>query len=516
MSNYHKTKEIVDEFVKYNGTDVKMTRSEFINWIHEKCPDISIEKNNMSPTDICYNNYNNGLKDFPNGPLCLEYIDEGKGMFRLIGSEYLYTGPVYQYRNSKKEKIVGNWFDGTFSWGDAQTDIINDKSTVINQTIQIQLQEFESIVHEGEEEILQKVRQFVEDYTVLKLLKLPKESFVYGSGRKDTFCYRITHELMGWGSIRNGTPNKYGFYYDPNDKKYCVATKFGGTDTEKQTEDAYYNVKQAIYDLIVAGGQENYVEIHNNKLSTIFKGKLLSTYYPDKYINIYSKEHMKFYMDILDIQYFADENYMLWNKRIIEWKEQNSIAKNWTNHEFSKFLYHGIGYPPDSEQFKKKMRKQENKLDETLKAEVEELIENNSVSQFEYIPKPEMRSVPIIAGESYSYPRNKQVALNALIRANYQCECQTDEEKHPGFIRKSNGTNYTEPHHLIPMSEQDRYENSLDVPANIISLCSNCHNFLHYGKEPQELLTKLYEMRKNELKEAGIEITLDKLISIYV
>ena len=107
----------------------------------------------MSPTDICYNNYNNGLKDFPNGPLCLEYIDEGKGMFRLIGSEYLYTGPVYQYRNSKKEKIVGNWFDGTFSWGDAQTDIINDKSTVINQTIQIQLQEFESIVHEGEEEI---------------------------------------------------------------------------------------------------------------------------------------------------------------------------------------------------------------------------------------------------------------------------------------------------------------------------------------------------------------------------
>ena len=68
---------------------------------------------------------------------------------------------------------------------------------------------------------------------------------------------------------------------------------------------------------------------------------------------------------------------------------------------------------------------------------------------------------------------------------------------------------------MIPLSEQDNYEYSLDVPANIVSLCSNCHNQLHYGIDPVPLLTKLYEARKDELKAAGIDISLDELICLY-
>ena len=132
-----------------------------------------------------------------------------------------------------------------------------------------------------------------------------------------------------------------------------------------------------------------------------------------------------------------------------------------------------------------------------------------------YIPVPETRKDPIPTAESYTYPRDKAVALKALKRANYQCECQEAGQIHPGFIRKTNGTNYTEPHLLIPLSEQDNYEYSLDVPANIVSLCSNCHNQLHYGIDPVPLLTKLYEARKDELKAAGIDISLDELICLY-
>ena len=104
------------------------------------------------------------------------------------------------------------------------------------------------------------------------------------------------------------------------------------------------------------------------------------------------------------------------------------------------------------------------------------------------------------------------VALSALKRANYKCEIN---DKHSGFIRKSNGTNYTEPHHLIPLSMQNRFENSLDVEANIVSLCSNCHNQLHYGKDPDLLLETLYNLRKDELDSAGIHITLDRLKQLY-
>ena len=41
--------------------------------------------------------------------------------------------------------------------------------------------------------------------------------------------------------------------------------------------------------------------------------------------------------------------------------------------------------------------------------------------------------------------------------------------------------NYTEQHHLIPMAYSDKFEVSLDVEVSIVSLCSTCHNHIHYG-----------------------------------
>ena len=168
------------------------------------------------------------------------------------------------------------------------------KKSVINKILQMKIEAFDKVVHDGEAEAVAKVKNFVKDYTIKKLMELPKEDYVYGSGRKDTFCYRVTHELMCWGSIRNGTPNKYGFYYDPNEKKYQTVAKFGGTDTEAATDAAYNNVKMAIYELIVAGGKEDYEAIEKNLLSTVLKGKLPFIYFSDKYMNIYSEEHIKF------------------------------------------------------------------------------------------------------------------------------------------------------------------------------------------------------------------------------
>jgi 5-methylcytosine-specific restriction protein A len=102
--------------------------------------------------------------------------------------------------------------------------------------------------------------------------------------------------------------------------------------------------------------------------------------------------------------------------------------------------------------------------------------------------------------------------LKALQRANYRCEI---DEEHPSFIKKSDGTTYMEPHHLIPMSYQSQFPQSLDVQANIVSLCSNCHNQLHYGKDFEPLLKKLYNAREKQLAQAGIQVTWWELIKMY-
>ena len=78
-------------------------------------------------------------------------------------------------------------------------------------------------------------------------------------------------------------------------------------------------------------------------------------------------------------------------------------------------------------------------------------------------------------------------------------------------------TTYTEPHHLVPLSAQDKFPDvNLDREQNIVSLCSACHNQLHYGKDFENILKPLYEERKELLKLIGINISYEQLRTYYI
>lgn len=68
---------------------------------------------------------------------------------------------------------------------------------------------------------------------------------------------------------------------------------------------------------------------------------------------------------------------------------------------------------------------------------------------------------------------------------------------------------------MIPLFFHEEFEYSLDVPANIVSLCSNCHNGIHYGKNAAKLIEKLYNERKELLEEAKIGVSLKRLLNMY-
>lgn len=115
MNNFERTRNLVNAYVKEHGRNKEMTRTEFINWVHETYENISVEKNNLYPTDISFNLYNNGLANFPGPNLCLVYIPE-RNTFRLVGSDYKYTGEVIQYNRGRSQHwTVGYWKDGVFT-----------------------------------------------------------------------------------------------------------------------------------------------------------------------------------------------------------------------------------------------------------------------------------------------------------------------------------------------------------------------------------------------------------------
>ena len=145
---------------------------------------------------------------------------------------------------------------------------------------------------------------------------------------------------------------------------------------------------------------------------------------------------------------------------------------------------------------------------------IEKLKQANVVTlePFSYSGVPKEKTAPIYTNGHKTYLRDRQTAINALAHANYECEVDIN---HQTFIRKKSNLKYTEPHHLIPMAFSDEFEVSLDVEENIVSLCSNCHNQIHYGKDADKLITKLYEERKNNLKKVGIVISLNRLLAMY-
>lgn len=121
MNNFERVRDLVNEYVRENGADTEMSRGEFLEWVNQTYDNISAAKNNLYPTDISYNLYNAGLVDFPGTNLCLVYVEE-RDTFRLVGTGYKHTGPIWQYKNKKNENVVGYWENGVCSMENSRDD----------------------------------------------------------------------------------------------------------------------------------------------------------------------------------------------------------------------------------------------------------------------------------------------------------------------------------------------------------------------------------------------------------
>lgn len=83
------------------------------------------------------------------------------------------------------------------------------------------------------------------------------------------------------------------------------------------------------------------------------------------------------------------------------------------------------------------------------------------------------------------YSRNN--ALRALVKARANYCCEMPDCDYIGF-EKSNGEQYIEVHHLIPLANGG--EDSL---LNTVALCPNCHRKMHYSNNKEELKNILSE-----------------------
>ena len=101
-------------------------------------------------------------------------------------------------------------------------------------------------------------------------------------------------------------------------------------------------------------------------------------------------------------------------------------------------------------------------------------------------------------------------------KSHYTCEL----EQYKGcryFTSKTTNHNYVEVHHFVPREFRNNFENSVDVLANYITLCPNCHRMIHLAtdRERIDVIRYIFNQRKERLKNCGIEVELKDLLNFY-
>ena len=131
-----------------------------------------------------------------------------------------------------------------------------------------------------------------------------------------------------------------------------------------------------------------------------------------------------------------------------------------------------IGYLNDQE-FQTELLKEELEYDKSVSSNLVKTVEKVSV-----VDKPEEKPSFKSVNNKNIWNINPKYASEAVTNADYLCEF---DNLHQHFISRYSRKNYVEAHHLIPIKNQEQFDCSLDIHANIVSIFLICHKKIHYG-----------------------------------
>lgn len=289
----------------------------------------------------------------------------------------------------------------------------------------------------------------------------------------------------------------------------------------KKTPEEIIGVAQSVQEfgselMALFHSDENSINdrIRNSKFGHILAAQLFTIYDDKGYGYLYSLEEKDVDKMLYAIGRKCPDNTDLVNKQseLYFWRHCDHTIIDWSIFRYYQFLCFMSSVKKKTIQYvaapkpdvKLRIVNEAKKLD----AEISLADVNDAPESFEYhsIPRAaEIRAGAKVPKDSSIVPRHQDRKINALVRAGYCCEI---DKNHPTFKRRNSDKNYTETHHLIPLEYSAEFQYTLDTEENIVSLCSNCHNQIHYGDGAEQLIKTLYEERREALKAAGIDETI--------
>lgn len=285
---------------------------------------------------------------------------------------------------------------------------------------------------------------------------------------------------------------------------------------------------QVLVDLLYDENKSIDNKIRSCAWGNIITAEILSIYGKNMHEILYTLDEITInkIISAVGIKLEESADLVVKQSRLYFWRFCDDTIREWSIFKYFQFLmYMAKAKQSNIEYISSAKPDIRNRIIAEEKRQEEELFSDSFEdvsSGFEYNSAPRPAEIIIdskIAKNGSMVPRHADRKINALIKANFCCEI---DKNHPTFIRRNSDKNYTETHHLIPLEFSAEFENTLDTEENIVSLCSNCHNQIHYGRGAEVLIKKLYEDRKEALKAAGIsttkkgiDVTLEQLLHMY-
>lgn len=194
-----------------------------------------------------------------------------------------------------------------------------------------------------------KRQDFVNHFTIDYIRKMDIDEYVEGKDKSaNIFCYALEHTLGAYGLIKGGSARKFGIYYSQEQSNYVITQNWNyGTPDE-----SFKHLRKALIELIIAGENDDINTIRQSLFSPMFKGKILATYFPEKYLSIFSEVHLDYYIHRLDLDHKVTSKTDIIEKRqiLVNFRNSNSTMSKWPLHAFSYFLYNKYpGSPKESE-----------------------------------------------------------------------------------------------------------------------------------------------------------------------
>ena len=175
---------------------------------------------------------------------------------------------------------------------------------------------------------LQERGVFLRKFPVHSLGSLTLEEYVVGH-QEPSFCNLVESGSKDWANIQGATSNKFGIYFgrtkSDDERKYRFTRKFG-----KTKEEAFAAVKAALLDLVALGGAEqpDFAAIDANPLSQMFKAKIISLYYPERFLAVCSSDHLKMLAEIIGYGEHLPSSQI--QNLLLETKRDNPATRRWS------------------------------------------------------------------------------------------------------------------------------------------------------------------------------------------